>query len=103
MKTAGYRGSTYLVRVLILLLSVFITHCSLAQVSNTKVSPLLLNEIKNTKITNGLLLEITVKNDKIPAEIWKAAYQTQKIFESPTFSVYRMFATAEEISSVLSL
>ncbi|TMI89307.1 MAG: hypothetical protein E6H08_16650 [Bacteroidetes bacterium] len=103
MKTACYRGSTYLVRILILLLNVFITHCSIAQVVNTKVSPRLLNEIKNTKNTNRFLLEITIINEKIPAEIWKAAYQTQKIFESPNFSIYRLFATVEEINSVLSL
>jgi hypothetical protein len=102
MKTACYRGNTYLVRILILLLNVLITHYSFAQVSNTKVSPRLLNEIKNKKITNRLLLEITIRNDKIPAEIWKAGYQTQKIFESPAFSVYKLFATVEEINSVLS-
>ena len=91
-----------MVKFVIVLLSVFITHCSFAQLSdNPKLSPGLSTEIINGKITGRLLLEIAIKNDKIPAEIWKPAYQTQKIFESPAFSVYRLSATAEEINSVL--
>ena len=83
------------------LLSVFITHCSFAQVNdNPKLSPGLSNEIKNAKTTGEILLEVTIKNDKIPAEIWKPVYQTQKIFESSTFSVFKLVATAEEINSV---
>ena len=92
MKTAGWKGGhIYLVSFSIILLSVFITQCSFAQVSgNTKLSPGLSNEIKNAKTTGRLLLEITIKNDKVPAEIWKPAYQTKKIFESSTFSVFKL-------------
>ena len=87
---------------MIVLLSVFITHCSFAQLNdNPKLSPGLSNEIKNSKITGKLLLEIAIKNDKIPAEIWKPVYQTKKVFESSIFSIYRLSATAEEINSVL--
>ena len=102
MKTIGWEGGhTYLVRILIVLLSVFITHCSFAQViDNTRLSPVLSNEIKNAKTTGRLLLEITIKNDKVPVEIWKPAYQAQKIFESSAFSVFKLVATAEEINSV---
>ena len=103
MKTScRKRVDTYIARFLIGLLSVFITHCSVAQTNeNTKLSPGLSDEIKNAKNAGRFLLEITVKNDKVPIEIWKPAYQTQKIFESPIFSVYRIFATAEEIHSAL--
>jgi len=100
MKTTCWKEG-HIVRFLIVLLSVLITHCSFAQANdNTKVSPVLSNEIKNTKIAGRLLLEITIKNDKIPSEIWKPAYQTKKVFESSTFSVFKLVATAEEINTV---
>jgi len=103
MKTTGWKGGhIYSVRFSIVLFSVFITHCSLAQVNDsTKLSPGLSNDIKNAKITGRLLLEITIKNDRVPSEIWKPAYQAQKIFESSNFSVFKLIATAEEINSVL--
>src|SRR6187399_2113506 len=102
MKTICWgRGFAYMVRLVIVLLSVFITHCSFAQVKNSfKLSPGLSNEIKNAKTTGMLLIEIAIKNDRVPAEIWKPAYQTKKIFESSTFSVFKLVATAEEINSV---
>jgi hypothetical protein len=102
MKTTGWKGGhIYLLRFSTILLSVFITQCSFGQVSgNTKLSPVLSNEIKNAKTATRLLLEITIKNDKVPAEIWKSAYQTQKIFESSSFSVFKLVATAEEINTV---
>ena len=103
MKTACCKGGHICIaRLLFSLLSVFITHCSIAQVNdNTKLSPVLSNEIKNAKITGRILVTITIKNEKIPAEIWKPAYQAQKIFESPTFSVYKLVVTTAEINSVL--
>ena len=103
MKTTCWKGGhIYRVRFSIVLLSVFITHCSFAQVNeSTKLSPGLSNDIKNAKITGRILLEITIKNDRVPAEIWKPAYQAQKIFEFSTFSVFKLVATAEEINSVL--
>src|SRR6187399_415758 len=102
MKTICWgRGFAYMVRLVIVLLSVFITHCSFAQVKNSfKLSPSLSNEIKNTKITGKVLVTITIKNEKIPSEIWKPAYQAQKIFESSTFSVFKLVAIVEEINSV---
>src|SRR4030095_12416521 len=102
MKTICWgRGHIYKMRFVFVLLSVFITHCSLAQGNEQKLSPGLSNELKNSKTSGKLLLEITVKNDKVPTEIRKPAYQTHKIFESATFSVYRLFASAEEITSFL--
>ncbi len=103
MKTSCWRrGHIYIVRLSIVLLSVFITHCSFAQVNdNTKLSPGLSNEIKNAKITGQFLLEITIKNDKVPAEIWKPAYRARKTFESSAFSVFKLVATAEEINTIL--
>src|SRR4030095_11567493 len=103
MKTTCWRGGhVYIMRLLIGLLSVFITHCSIAQVNdNTKLSPVLSYDLKNAKITGQVLLTITIKNDKIPAEIWKPSYQTQKMFESSTFSIFKLVATAEEINTVL--
>src|SRR6188474_2739114 len=103
MKTTCWgEGHINIARFLIVLLSIIITHCSFAQVNgNTKLSPLLSNEIKNAKTTGRLLLEITIKNDKVPAEIWKPAYQAKKIFESSIFSVFKLVAAAEEINSVL--
>jgi hypothetical protein len=90
-----------MVRGVIVLLSVFITHCSFAQLNdNHKLSPGLSNELKNTKNTGKLLLEVTIRHGKIPPEIWKPVYQAQKIFESSTFSVYKLLASAEEINSV---
>jgi hypothetical protein len=84
MKTTVWKGGhIYKVRFSIVLLSVFITYCSFAQLNdNAKLSPGLSNEIKNAKITGRILLEITIKNDKIPAEIWERAFQAKKIFES---------------------
>src|SRR5436190_9820096 len=92
----------YLMKSAIVFLTVFSTHWSFAQVNdNPKLSPGLLNEIKTKKIKEKLLLEITIENNKIPAEILKPVYQAQKIFESPTFSVYRLLASPEELNSVL--
>jgi len=102
MKTIsrGRRRSFY-IQLIILLTGVFITHCSFGQLNdNPKLSPGLLNEIRITKIKEKLLLEVTIKNDKIPAEIYKPVYQTKKIFESSAFSVYRILATIEEINTV---
>jgi Subtilase family len=103
MKTIGWRKMyVYIARFVIGLASVFITHGSFAQLNdNPKLSPGLSKEIKDTKITGKLLLEVTINNNKVPAEIWKPAYQTQKVFESSAFSVYRLVATAEKINSVL--
>src|SRR6478752_10742839 len=103
MKTTCWKGGhIYIVKFSIVLFSVFITHCSFAQVNdNAKLSPALSNEIKNAKAAERLLLEITIKNDKVPAEVWKPAYQAKKVFESSTFSVFRLLATAEEINTVL--
>ena len=102
MKTIS-RGRGYLgkARITIILLCVFITHLAFAQVIiSSKLSPGLSSEIKNKKIGDKLLLEVTIRNNNIPAEIYKSVYQTQKIFESSTFSVYRLFATPEDISAV---
>jgi hypothetical protein len=103
MKTTCRKGGhIYIVRFSFVLFSVFITHCSFAQVNdNPKLSPVLSNEIRNAKTTGRLLLEITIKNDKVPAEIWKPTYQTQKIFESSAFSVFKLVATTEEINAAL--
>ena len=103
MKTTCWKGGHIrIVRFSFILFSVFITHCSFAQVNdNTKLSPGLSNDIKNAKIIGRLLVEITIKNDKIPAEVWKPAYRAQKIFESSTFSVFKLVATPEEINKVL--
>src|SRR5436190_10006179 len=102
MKTTCWKGEQiYIVRFSIVLLSVFITHCSFAQLNdNTKLSPTLSKEIKNAKTSRQLLLEITIKNDKVPVEIWKPVYQAKKIFESSAFSVFKLVATAEEIKSI---
>ena len=104
MKTiCWWREHIYVVRFSIVLLCVFITHRSFGQLNeNPKLSPILSNEIKTTKITGRFLLEVTIRNDKTPSEIWKPVYQAQKVFEASTFSVYRLFATPEEIKSVLS-
>ena len=103
MKTVGWRKMhAYFVRFVIGLAGVFITHCSFAQlIEDRKISPALSREVRNSKITVKLLLEVAIKNDKVPNEIWKPVYQTQKLFESSTFSVYRLFATSEEINSIL--
>ena len=102
MKTTCWKGShIYIVRFWIVFLSVFISYCSFAQSDeNAKLSPVLSNEIKNAKITGRILLEITIKNNKVPTEIWEPAFQAKKIFESSTFSVFKVVATAEEIKSV---
>ena len=102
MKTIsrGRRRSFY-IKLISLLTGVFVTQCSFGQLNdNPKLSPGLLNEIRSTKIKDKLLLEVTITNDKIPADIYEPVYQAKKIFESSTFSVYRLFATPEEISAV---
>lgn len=103
MKTTWWgRRNIYMLRVVIVFLSVFITHCSFGQLNDsTKLSPGLSSEIKKTKPAGKLLLEVTIRNDKIPAEVRKPVYQTQKVFQFSTFSVYRLFASVEEINSVL--
>ena len=100
--TSRERRRSFYKELIALLTGVFITHCSFGQLNDSrKLSPGLLNEIRSTKITGKLLLEVTIKNDKIPAEIYRPVYQTRKIFQSSTFSVYRLFATPEEINAVL--
>jgi len=85
-----------------LLVGVFITHLSFGQVNaDPRLSPVLLNEIRHSKITGRVELAITIKNGKIPEEIFKPVYNAQKIFESPVFSVYRLSATLVEVNSIL--
>src|SRR6187401_1388922 len=94
--------SLFYLKLMTVVTGVFITHCSFGQlIENPKLSPGLLNEIGSTKIKAAILLEVTIENDKIPAEIYKPVYQARKIFESSVFSVYRLFASAEEVNSIL--
>ena len=97
------RGKTVIYKVgVTVLLCVFLTHLSFSQLSSyPKISPVLSREIKDKEAKEKLLLQITIKNGKIPAEIRKPGYQTTKIFESSAFSVYKVFATVEQISLVL--
>src|SRR5688572_29033709 len=100
MKTMGLH-QLRLMKLLILVPGVLITHTVLAQVNNDqKISPVLFNEIQNKQIIGRLELTVTVKG-KTPAEILKPAYQLQRIFESPSFSVYKVLATVEELISDL--
>ena len=102
MKTiSGRLMSLFYIKLITVIAGVFITHCSFGQlIDNPKLSAGLLSEIRSTKIKARILLEVTIKNDKTPAEIYKAIYQARKIFESSAFSVYRLFATAEEVNSI---
>jgi hypothetical protein len=102
MKTIFWGARCFsMMKLIILFFGVFITHCSFAQLKDTtKLSPVLLNEIKNTKITEKLELAVTIKNDNIPVEIFKPAYKAQKIFESFNFSVYKIYSTVEELNSI---
>ena len=104
MKT-GFRGSnSVLMKYLILLLSVCITHSSFAQVNDSlKVSPVLLSEIRSKKPIGRLELAVTILNNKVPSEIFRPIYRTQKFFETPGFSIYRIFVTIDELSSILPL
>ena len=103
MKTTQGRGVTrVLFKLMILLACAFITQSSIAQLTeDKKLSPILLNEINSLKIPGRLELAVTFKNGKIPAEIFKPVYKTQKLFESSAFSVYKLFATIEEINTEL--
>jgi hypothetical protein len=88
---------------MILVLGVFITHFTYAQVKERykKISPVLFNEIKTTKIQGRMELAVTIRNARVPAEIFKSVYHTQKIAESQAFLVYKLFATTYELDSVL--
>ena len=84
MKTICWgRGFGCLVKFTIGIFSVFSTHSSFAQLEdNPKVSPGLYGELRKTNLANKLLLEVAIRNDKIPAEIGKPGYQAQKKFET---------------------
>jgi len=101
MKTVFNTGATEVVsKIIVLLAGVFITQCSFAQLKDDfRLSPILLNEIRNTKTTGRLELTVTIKKDKIPSEVFKRNYKAEKLFESPVFSVYKMFATVEELNN----
>ncbi len=100
MKTI-LRGHFYSMKFIFLLLGVLITHLSKAQVNDDqKLSPSLLADIRNKTITGRVELAFTIRSGKLPAEIFKAPYQAQKIFESSNFSVYKVLATVEELNSV---
>jgi hypothetical protein len=102
MKTIRWsRGHSFMIRIRIILLCVLITHLAVGQaIDSSKLSPGLISEIKNKRIGDRLLLQVTIRNNSIPAEIYKPVYQTQKIFESSSFSVYRLVASPGEMSSV---
>ena len=102
MKTTSRgRRNFYFTRFTGILLCVFTTHLSLAQViDSSKLSPGLSNEMKTKKASDKLLLEITIRNNNIPAEIYRLIYQAQKIFESSSFSVFRLVVALEDISTV---
>ena len=100
MKTI-FPGHFYSMKFNILLAGILITQLSVGQVNDDqKVSPALLAEIRNKKITGKTELAITIRSGHIPAEIFKASYQAQKIFESPAFSVFKVYATPEELNLV---
>jgi hypothetical protein len=90
-------------RPLTLLISVFLTHFSLAQVNYfSKLSPLLLSEINTAKTTTDRIeLVIFIKSDKTPVEIFKPVYQTRELYATAGFSVYKIAATAKELDSVI--
>ena len=88
-------------KFIFLLPGVLITHLSFAQVNDDqKLSPVLLAEIRNKKIPGKMELAITVRSGKFPNEILEASYQAQKVFTSSDFSVYKVFATIEELNTV---
>ena len=102
MKTGFWSARLwYLTRPFPFFLGVFITHCSYAQVNDSlKLSPSLLNEIRSKKATEIFELTITFMNKRIPGEIFKPVYKTQKIFESPGLVTYKIFATIHELKSI---
>src|SRR6185503_13572799 len=102
MKTSFCAPGFVMLRYLMLFLSVFITHFSLGQLNNnSKLSPVLLNEITKGKIAaKPIELEVTFLNGKIPIEIFRPHYKAQKLFESAELSIYRVFATVKEIDSI---
>jgi hypothetical protein len=90
------------IRFFILFVSVFVTHITLAQVNyRTKLSPVLYNEITKGKLAAGRMeFVVTIKNDKVPAELLKPAYKIQKLYESSNFSIHKILATVRELDSV---
>ena len=100
MKTVC-RCLCHFIKLILIVPGVFITHFAIAQVDfGQKLSPVLLNEIVNKKITGRMEFAITIKG-KTPAEILRPAYHAQRIFGSPDFSIYKIFASVEELNSVL--
>ena len=102
MKTNFGEAAFVLTRCFILLVSVCLTHFSPAQVNyHSKLSPVLLDEISKGKIsTEPIKLVVTIKNGKIPIEIFKSVYNTRKIHESADLSIYELAATVKELDSL---
>ena len=104
MKTRFCVPRISLIRPLLMLVSVLITHFAGAQVNyHSKLSPTLLNELKNEKntATSRIDLIVTVKKDIFPVELSKSIYSTRKLLESADLSYYKIFATLKEIDSLL--
>ena len=91
MKTCVWVPGSSLIRFLLMLACVFITHFAVAQVSySSKFSPILLDELTRGKAIPATRIElvVTIKNGIFPIELSNPTYNTQKLFESEYLTFY---------------
>lgn len=88
----------------LVMLAVLITGSIYAQQTPpSKLSPLLLHEIRNIDPTQPIELSITTIGDRFPARLGKAQYKTTVVFRSPERSVYKVSASVADIDSILQI
>ena len=62
-----------------------------------KISPVLLKDINEGKITGRSIFRITVLRNKVPLKITDIKFKAAKIYDSELYSVYSISATTDEL------
>ena len=93
------------IKFLIALIGVLITHLASGQeiLPGSKLSPILLYEIKNVKTAQPIEISITVKGDKVPIELRDQQYNLKVIFRSAEFSLYKISLRVSGIDSIVQI
>ncbi len=92
-------NASLLQRLLFLFLLFFLAGQIMAQkpLGENKISPLLLQQIREGKIKGKTSFRITVTGERIPNEINKPSFNPDKIFADGRYAVYNITGTVNEI------
>ena len=92
-------NASLLQRLIFLLTALFFTGMTMAQKTDVdkKISPVLLQQIREGMIKGKTSFRITVIGDRIPKEINRPSFNPEKVFADGRYSVYTITGTVNEI------